>query len=287
MKLLRVGAIVSIAWFAAAALTPLTSVAIRNSSMTSTIITASTLDSTPIGVNATSSVRGNYFSSTGAPPNPAAINTSMMGWNASLGGGETDFVNDYGAGLGGGFDWFSTGTATGHSWSSAVMVLTKTGNLGVAGTISSPSTITAALLSGPLTGNVTGNLSGTVTGSLVGNASTASAFNHTPSACGTMQAAVGISSTGVPTCVPIVQSAAGPGGVTGSGSFSTTSSIVVLSPGYADTGYQANCTLVNPSDPRANIYGISKTATQITVLVTTVGSAAISYAGVDCMAKHN
>lgn len=287
MKLLRVGAIVSIAWFAAAALTPLTSVAIRNSSMTSTAITASTLDSTPIGNSSASSVRSSYLASLGTAPNPALTNSSMVGWNASGGNGETDFVNDYGTGAGG-FDWYATGTSTSHSWGSApLMILSKTGGLAVASTILSPSTITAGLFSGPLSGNVTGNVSGNVTGSLAGNASTASAFNHTPASCGTMQAMVGISATGAPTCVPIVQSASGPGGVTGSGSFSTTSSLVTLNPGYGDTGYQAACTLSGPSDPRASIWGITKTATQITVLVTTNGSAAISYAGVDCMAKHN
>jgi hypothetical protein len=287
MKLLRVGAIVSIAWFAAAALTPLTSVAIRNSAMTTTAITASTLDSTPIGNSSASSVRSTYLASFAPAPNPALINTSMVGWNASLGNGETDFVNDYGTAPGG-FDWYATGTSSSHSWgSSPLMILSKTGGLAVASTILSGSTITAPLFSGPLSGNVTGNLSGTVTGSLNGNASTASAFNHTPAACGTMQAMVGISSTGAPTCVPIVQSGSGPGGVTSSGSFSTTSSIVTLSPGYGDSGYQAVCTLTGPSDPRASIWGTVKTATAITVLVTTNGSAAISYAGVDCMAKHN
>jgi hypothetical protein len=284
-NILRIGSIVGIAWFAAAALTPLTSVAIRNSAMTSTSITASTLDSTPIGTSSASSVRSSYFSSTATPPNPAAINTSMMGWNR-LGSGETDFVNDYGTGSGG-FNWFFTGSDVGHTWAAGVMGLSKVGNLAVAGTFSAGSTITAPSFSGPLTGNVTGNLSGTVTGSLNGNASSASAFNHTPSSCGTGQVATGINSAGNSVCVNTTQSAAGPGGVTGSGSFSTTSSVAVLSPGYGDTGYQAACTLVGPTDPRASIYGIQKSATQITVLVTTNGSAAISYAGVDCLVKHN
>ena len=291
MKLLRVGAIVSIAWFAAAALTPLTSVAIRNSSMTSTTITGSTLDSTAIGNSAISSVRSTYVAAMAGPPtgapNPAPIDSSLFGWNASAGGGETDFVNDFGASTGG-FYWMTTSTALGHAWStsSARMVLTPNADLIVGRNLSAAGTITSTF-SGPLTGNVSGNVTGNVTGNLSGNASTSSAFDHTPAACGTMQAAVGISSTGVPTCVPIVQSGSGPGGVTGSGSFSTTSSVVTLSPGYGDTGYQAVCSLTGPSDPRASIWGTQKTPTQITVLVTTNGSAAISYAGVDCMAKHN
>jgi hypothetical protein len=332
MKLLRVGAIVSVAWYAAMALTPMTSVAIRNSS----------IDSTPLGATVASSVRSTSVTSLAAPPNPMATNSSAIGWNGTNASGETDFVNDYGASAGG-FNWYFTNNAAGHTWTpnASVMSLSHSGTLstelfngnmvmaqgqyvgsafvngawitwdqtlangemdfiaehtsGAAGgfnwydttSSSSPGSLIARMDSvGDMSLrslSATAGLSGTLTG----NASTASAFNHTPSACGTGQVSTGVNSAGNATCVNTVQSGSGPGGVTSSGSFSTTSSIVTLNPGYGDNGYQAVCSLTGPSDPRASIWGTQKTATQITVLVTTVGSAAISYAGVDCMAKHN
>ncbi len=115
-NIIRIGAIVSIAWFAAAALTPLTSVAIRNS----------TIDSTVIGGTTPSTVRGTTLTSNGRPTNPVAPNTSTMAWNGSNGSGETDFINDYGASYGG-FNWYATGNSLSHNWGSPVMSLSAGG----------------------------------------------------------------------------------------------------------------------------------------------------------------
>jgi hypothetical protein len=333
MKLLRVGAIVSIAWFAAAALTPLTSVAIRNSS----------IDSTTLGATTASTVRATTITATGQPANPTPTNSSVMGWNGTNGGGETDFINDFGAGTGG-FDWYATGNSTGHGWTPTAPIMSLS-TLGYAdASIFNGGTILARGQYGSATGFVNGawlswdqslasgemdfiaqHVSGaaggfnwydtsssttpgsaiarmdghgnlavatvnatTFAGALSGNASTASAFNHTPSACAAGTVVSGISSTGAPTCVNGVQSASGPGGVTGGSSFSSTTSTVSFSPGFGDNAYQASCTLVAPSDPRAVINGITiKNPTSLQVEVATMGSLAISYAAVDCILHHN
>lgn len=284
-KTLRVGAIVCLAWFAAAALTPLTSVAIRNS----------TIDSSPVGSSAPSTGR---FNTLGVVSNfGTSVGTTQgqyFAFNTAAGTGESDFINQRGAGPGG-FNWYNA-TNTG-AIGSPLMTLAPSGVL----TTSAGFTTTGGLvaptasigtdfgnLSGNVTGNVTGNLSGTVTGNLVGNASTATALAANPSDCPTGQAASGINAAGVPTCVYVAHTGNGSNCTTGGSSFSTCTSTVTWETPFPDNNYRFSCTIVTPSDPRAAISGISsKSAATANVTMTTLGSVAISFSGLDCIAQHN
>ena len=259
----------------------------------------STIDATPIGSTTTStgafsSLISPWMRVWSTPPLTAPLNSMMFGWNATAGGGEGDFVNNHGTGGVGGFKWYDIGTSLAWSPSAPLMVLTDSGLLATAGGFttsgsasatggfSTPGSISAgSMIASTFNGNLNGNASRATL------ANTASSLAATPSQCGAAQVAAGVNANGSANCVPQVQSASGPGGSTASGSFSTTSSVVNIPSPYGDTGFQASCALVAPNDPRASIYGISKTALTVTVLVTTVGSAPITYAGVDCFFKHN
>ena len=66
---------------------------------------------------------------------------NWLGWNRNAGQAEFDFVNNVGTGgYAGGFRWYKVSNGT---WTSALMTLDGSGNLGTAATIYSPSTITA------------------------------------------------------------------------------------------------------------------------------------------------
>lgn len=282
-KTIRLCAIVFLAWFAAAALTPLTSVAIRNSTVDSTTIGAGT----PAAGSFTS-VKDSYSVTSGQAPNPAATNTLSMGWNAQV-IGESDFVNHHGTGAGA-FNWYDTSSAAGGVWnaSAPIMHLGAAGGLTSAGGYSTPSTVTA---SGGFIGNLTGNVSGTLTGNVVGNASTATQLAANPSNCPAGKAATGIQANGTADCAPLANVLPGIGTTctTGGSSFSTcTSTVTWGSGGFADTNYEASCTLGAPTDPRAYISGIaSKSTTTAQVTVVTAGSIAVSFNSLNCIAIHN
>jgi hypothetical protein len=231
-------------------------------------VTTSTIDSTPIGSTTRSNVSATWMLFSAAPPNPIIGNSVELGWDAT-GLGEADFVDDYGT-ASGGFNWYAVGgSGSSHSWtpSSPLMHLDISGNL------------TAAKFIGSFSGNVTGNLNG--------NASTASALAADPANCATGQVATGINASGVATCVNGVQSGSGPGGTTGSATYSSTTSTVTFSPGYGDANYRAACTLIAPSDPRAVIVGVTSLGTSsLVVEVATMGSVSISYSGIDCLLQH-
>lgn len=115
-NIIRIGAIVSIAWFAAAALTPLTSVAIRNSS----------IDSTLIGSTTPSNGR---FTSHQATSNSGATVSGGQGaytqWN-NTSQGETSFINQRGLSFGG-FYWYNA--ANSGALGSPIMTLSNGGVL--------------------------------------------------------------------------------------------------------------------------------------------------------------
>lgn len=115
MKLLRVGAIVSIAWFAAAALTPLTSVAIRNS----------TMDSTLIGGTTPAVVRATYTQVNSVTPSTLPSQGLYTGWNRAS-SGDGDFFDHPGSGAGG-FNWYQTNSS--GAIGAALMSLSSAGTL--------------------------------------------------------------------------------------------------------------------------------------------------------------
>lgn len=259
----------------------------------------SVIDSTPIGsttpsTGAFSNISSQWSRVTLAPPSTSALNSMTMGWNATLGGGEADFVNNHGTGGVGGFKWYDIGTSLAWNPATPLMTLTDSGVLASSGGFTTSGVVSATGgLSTSATVTAASMNASTFNGSLNGNASSSNIANiatslaAAPSQCGAAQVASGVRANGAANCVPQVQSAGGPGGATTGGSFSTTQSVVNIPSPYGDTGFQAACALIAPNDPRASIYGLSKTASTVTVLVTTVGSAAITYAGVDCLMKHN
>lgn len=109
-----------------------------------------------------------------------------LGYNQTLGGGESDFVNQQ-TGSTGGFAWYNTTTT---ALGTAIMKLTGAGVLTVNSVVAN------------LTGNVTGNTAGTHTGAVVGNASTSTALAAAPSTCAAGSYASGILASGAPASCP-------------------------------------------------------------------------------------
>lgn len=108
-------------------------------------------------------------------------------WNVS-GSGFTDFVNNYGGGVGG-YRWFNTSDTT---------VGTQLLQLDAAGGLQTTGNITAGT-SGA--GSVTAtNFIGNVNGNLNGNANTASQFLSAPTQCGSGKAATGVAVNGNANC---------------------------------------------------------------------------------------
>lgn len=94
--------------------------------------------------------------------------------------------------------------------------------------------------------------------------------------------------------IPIVQGASsGAGCTTASTSYSVCTMSVTWPVAFADTIYQASCTPIGPTDSgnptsgRATENGITaKSTTGVTFQVSTAGSNAISYTGLDCIGVH-
>lgn len=160
--------------------TTLRSVIITNSSVMS-----STVDSSPIGSSAPST--GMF---TGVGINNYSQSTASQGgyiqWNHAA-VGETDFVNNRGAGAGG-FQWFNTTGVPG----SPLMTLNSAGTLSAVGGFS-----------GSLSGNASSATNATFATSAgsAGFASNAGALNTAPLACGANAPAYGIQANGNALCL--------------------------------------------------------------------------------------
>lgn len=163
--------------------TPINSAAIKNS----------TVDSTPIG--ATTATTG-AFTSLQVESNPGVFTTqgAYFEWNLeNVGQGETDEVNVKGNGVGG-FDWFNI--ATGGSINTPIATLSGTGDFAAVSSLTAPTitgtNITASnSLNGTLNGNVNGNVNGTAT-----NANNLSAMPNNCNGSNGPFAAIGVNQQG-------------------------------------------------------------------------------------------
>ena len=127
---------------AALGITKLTSVAIQNS----------TIDSTVIGAVSAAAAHFSYSQAT-SNLSPVPSQGAWTMWNLSGGGGETDFVNSRGNGVGG-FNWYNTSSAL----STPIATLSAGGNLALTGNLSSAGTgyFTGAVTATTFNGNVQG-----------------------------------------------------------------------------------------------------------------------------------
>jgi hypothetical protein len=141
----------------------------------------SVIDSTSIGSTTPSTGSFTALSSfwskvTSVPPSSLPSNQMVLGWNATSGGGEGDFVTNHGSGGQGGFSWFDTGVSQGNVWSasSPLMTLNKSGALATSGGFVTSSTVTA---NGGFFGNLNGNATSATTANSANTANTANSAN--------------------------------------------------------------------------------------------------------------
>lgn len=173
----------------------------------------SVIDSTSIG--STTPSTGNFTSIASywsrvisVVPSTVPGNTMTLGWDSTSGGGEGDFVVNYGSGGQGGFSWFNTGAAQGGVWSPAnpIMTLNKSGTLATSGGFLTQGTVTAySGFSGNLSGNATTATSANTanyanTAGSAGSAGSANVLNSTVFNCATSTPATGIQTNGNANC---------------------------------------------------------------------------------------
>jgi hypothetical protein len=190
---------------------------------------------------------------TGAPL-PYTSQGAYINWNLTVGGGETDFVNNRGGGAGG-FHWYnalSNGTV-----GAPIMTLDQSGVL-------------------------------TPAGGLLGNAATATQFAGSPTQCPVGSVLTGIQQNGNANCTSFGASTqyASTTSVctTGGSSYDTCPSSVTWPAAFASNSYTAACMGIGPSDGRAMIQGITnQTTSGVTFNVVTEGSVPVTFSKVVCI----
>jgi hypothetical protein len=179
---------------------------------------------------------------------------AYLNWNITGGGGESDFVNNKGAGAGG-YSWYNA-TSAGIN-GTPIMTLDAIGVLTPANGVNAIAT-TADQLAG------------------------------TPTQCGAGNVSTGIQANGDSLCVPVGASVQFASNLspctTAASSYSTCNSTVSWPTAFTSNSYGVYCMGVTPSNGRAAIQGLtSQNLGNVVVSVVTEGSVAVTFGKISCI----